>query len=129
MRAIYSVFNSNGAYKTGPHEHEEFMLMVPEHGLLRFNDEDGGWSTTLIERQFLLVPPRWTHSSASLTGIQGHGAFYVDPEYMRHALRDLSSDASKRVRRRSLQHSPGEWKSYNREGVRNGQGLACDLHR
>ena len=98
MRVIYSVFNSNGAYKTAPHEHEEFMLMVPEHGLLRFNDEDSGWSTTLIERQFLLVPPRWTHSSASLTGTQGHVAFYVDPEYMRYALCDLSSDASRVLR-------------------------------
>ena len=32
MRDIYSVFNSNGAYETGAHTHDEFMLMVPEHG-------------------------------------------------------------------------------------------------
>ena len=98
MRDIYSVYNSNGAYRTGPHEHVEFMLMVPERGLLRFNDEIGGRSATLLERQFLLVPPHWTHSSASLTDAQGHVAFYVNPEYMRHALRDLSSDTSRVLR-------------------------------
>lgn len=98
MGEIVSVFNSNGAYATAPHEHREFMLLVPEHGMLRFTDEANAWSTTLIERQFLLVPPRWTHSSASLTGNQGHVAFYVDPSYMEHALRDLSGEASRVLR-------------------------------
>ena len=98
MRDIYSVFNSNGAYSSSLHQHDDFMLMVPEHGLLRFKNECGGWSTTLIERQFLLVPPRWIHSSASMTGSQGHIAFYVDPEYMRRAMGDLSGDASRVLR-------------------------------
>ncbi len=98
MREIVSVFNSNGAYATAPHEHREFMVLVPEHGMLRFTDEANNWSTTLIERQFLLVPPHWTHSSASLTGDQGHVAFYVDPDYMGYALGDLSGEASRVLR-------------------------------
>lgn len=98
MREIVSVFNSNGAYAMPPHDHQEFMLLVPEHGMLRFTDEANSWSTTLIERQFLLVPPRWPHSSASLTGNQGHVAFYVDPDYMRYALGDLSGEASRVLR-------------------------------
>ncbi len=98
MQEIYSVFNSNGTYETGAHEHDEFMLIVPEHGMLRFTDEGARWSTTLIERQFLLVPPRWPHSSASLTGSQGHVAFYVAPDYMHHALGDLSGEASRTLR-------------------------------
>ena len=98
MREIVSVLNSNGAYATGPHEHREFMVLVPEHGMLRFTDEANGWSTTIIERQFLLVPPRWTHSSSSLTGNQVHVAFYVDPDYMAFALGDLSGEASRVLR-------------------------------
>ena len=67
MREIQTVYNTNGAYETVAHEHDEFMLLVPEHGALRVTDENNNWSTTLVERQFLLVPPRWAHSSASLS--------------------------------------------------------------
>lgn len=98
MREIYSVFNSNGAYETGAHEHDEFMLMVPEHGLLRFKDEQTGRSTSVIDRQFVLVPPQWSHSSSSMTTSQGHVAFYVDPDYMSFALRDLSGDPNRLLR-------------------------------
>lgn len=98
MREIVSVFNSNGAYAMPRHDHREFMLLVPEHGMLRFTDETNNWSTTLIERQFLLVPPVWPHSSTSLTGNQGHVAFYVDPDYMSYALGDLSGEASRLLR-------------------------------
>jgi AraC-like DNA-binding protein len=98
MREIYSVFNSNGAYETGAHEHDEFMFMVPEHGLLRFRDEESGRSTSVIDRQFVLVPPQWSHSSSSMTTSQGHVAFYVDPDYMGYALRDLSGDANRLLR-------------------------------
>ncbi|WP_054893544.1 MULTISPECIES: AraC family transcriptional regulator [unclassified Pseudomonas] len=98
MREIYSVFNSNGAYETGAHEHDEFMLMVPEHGLLRFKDEQTGRTTSVVDRQFVLVPPQWSHSSSSLTASQGHVAFYVDPDYMNFALRDLSGDANRLLR-------------------------------
>lgn len=98
MRDIYSVFNSNGAYQTGAHAHDGFMLMVPEHGLLRFTDEESGRSTSVIDRQFVLVPPHCSHSSSSLTASQGHVAFYVDPDYMRYALRDLSGDVNRLLR-------------------------------
>lgn len=98
MRDIYSVFNSNGAYETGAHAHDEFMLMVPEHGLLRFKDEESGRTTSVIDRQFVLVPPQSSHSSSSLTASQGHVAFYVDPDYMHYALRDLSGDANRLLR-------------------------------
>ncbi len=98
MGEILSILNSNGAYATGPHAHREFMLLVPERGMLRFTDEANNWSTTLTERQFLLVPPAWPHSSASLTGNQGHVAFYVDPDYMGQALGDLSGEASRVLR-------------------------------
>src|SRR5260370_15961880 len=98
MREIQTVFNSNGAYETVAHEHNEFMLLVPEHGVLRFTAENNNWSTTLVERQFLLVPPRWSHSSASLSGNHGHVAFYVDPDYMHHPLSDLSGETSQMMR-------------------------------
>ena len=98
MREIYSVFNSNGAYETAAHEHDEFMIMVPEHGLLRFTDEQSGRSISVVDRQFILVPPQWSHSSSSLTVSQGHVAFYVDPDYMSYALRDLSGDATRLLR-------------------------------
>jgi hypothetical protein len=74
MRDIYSVFNSNGAYETGAHAHDEFMLMVPEHGLLRFKDEDSGRSTSVVDRQFVLVPPQCSHSSSSLTACSANTA-------------------------------------------------------
>lgn len=47
MREIYSVFNSNGAYETGAHEHNEFMIMVSEHRLLRFKGEQNGRTTSV----------------------------------------------------------------------------------
>jgi hypothetical protein len=49
------------------HEHEqgEIEIMVPEHGLLRFNDEQSGRSTSMVDRQFVLVAPQWGHSSSS----------------------------------------------------------------
>lgn len=46
MREIYSVFNPNGAYETGAHEHDEVMPMVPEHGLLHVKEEQTGRTTS-----------------------------------------------------------------------------------
>lgn len=102
MREIYSVFNSKEAYETGAHEHNEFMLMVPQQGLLRFKDEESGRTTSVVDRQFVLVPPEWSHSSLSLTASQSHVAFYVDPDYMAFALRDLSGDANRLLRMPTL---------------------------
>ncbi len=98
MREIYSVFNSNCAYETGAHMHDEFMLMVPNHGLLGFRDEHSGKATTVIDGQFLLVPPEWGHSSSSLTAAQNHIAFYIQPDYMRYALGDLSGSSNRMLR-------------------------------
>lgn len=107
MREIQTVYNTNGAYETVAHEHDEFMLLVPEHGALRVTDENNNWSTTLVERQFLLVPPRWAHSSASLSRKQGHVAFYVDQDYMRRALCDLTGEAGRILRMPTL----GIWRA------------------
>jgi AraC-like DNA-binding protein len=107
MREIYSVLNSNGAYETGAHMHDEFMLMVPREGLLGFKDEDSGKATTLIDGQFLLVPPEWGHSSLSMTDTQNHVAFYVEPDYMRFALRDLSGSSNRLLRMPTL----GVWQT------------------
>lgn len=98
MNEIVSVFNSDRPYETDAHSHDGFMFLVPEDGLMRFNDEVNNWSTTLVQRQFLLVPPDWEHSTAALTGSQSHLVFYVDPDYMRHALRDLSGDVNRQLR-------------------------------
>ncbi|WP_369302732.1 hypothetical protein [Pseudomonas sp. N2-5-1-1] len=40
---------------------------VPEHGVLGFKDEDSGRSTSVLDRQFVCVPPQRSHSSSSLT--------------------------------------------------------------
>lgn len=47
------------------HEQDEIEIMVPEHGLLLFNDEQSGRSTSMVDRQFVLVAPQWGHSSSS----------------------------------------------------------------
>lgn len=101
MRDIYSVFNAKDTYETSAHAHDAFMLMVPERGVLRFKDEDSGRSAVL-NRQFVCVPPQRSHSSSSLTARQGHLALYVDPDYMRYALRDLAGDANRLLRAPTL---------------------------
>ncbi|MCJ8056632.1 AraC family transcriptional regulator [Shinella curvata] len=89
MSEIFSVFNADQAYTTAPHDHEEFMVLMPKRGVMRFTDEENGRSATIAEHQFLFVPPGWGHSTAALSNRQRHFAFYVEPDYMRHALRDI----------------------------------------
>lgn len=89
MSEIVSVFNADQGYATAPHDHEEFMVLIPQRGIMRFTDEENGRSATLAEHQFLLVPPGRGHSTAALSNRQRHFAFYVEPDYMRHALRDI----------------------------------------
>lgn len=92
MQEICSVFNSDHPYKTVAHGHDEFMVTIPDHGVMRFTDEENNWSTTLVGRQFLLVPPNWGHSTEALGSRQSHLAFYVAPDFMRHAMRQVSGD-------------------------------------
>ncbi|WP_343616691.1 AraC family transcriptional regulator [Novosphingobium sp.] len=105
MSGITSIFNSVAAYSQPAHAHDSYMLMLPQQGLMRFTDEDGDWSTTLLERQVLLVPPDRAHSTASLSTTQSHCAFYVEADVMAHALRELSASAESFLRR----PVPGVW--------------------
>lgn len=102
MGELSSTFNSVGAYRQPAHAHDSYMLMVPRQGLMRFTDEDADWSTTLLERQFLLVPPDRLHSTASLSTRQSHFVAYVDADYMGHALKDLSAQGDRFLRRPEL---------------------------
>lgn len=88
MSGIFSVFNADNSYATPPHDHEKFMVLIPERGVMRFTDVESRRSATFAERQFLLVPPSRGHSTTALSDRQRHFVFYVDPDYMRHAMRD-----------------------------------------
>jgi AraC family transcriptional regulator len=107
MSGLSSKLNAVADYRQPAHSHDTYMLMMPRHGLMHFTDEDSGWSTTLLERQFLLVPPERDHSTASLSTEQSHLVVYVDADYMNHALRELAVDADRFLHKPAL----GIWAS------------------
>jgi AraC-like DNA-binding protein len=102
MSGLSSTLNAVADYRQPPHAHDTYMLMVPRQGLMHFTDEDSGWSTTLLERQFLLVPPDRGHSTASLSTEQSHLVVYVDADYMSHALKELAVASDRLLPRPSL---------------------------
>lgn len=102
MSGLNSKFNSVPDYRQPAHSHDTYMLMVPQQGLMRFTDEDSSWSTTLLGRQFLLVPPDRSHSTSSLSTEQSHLVAYIDADYMNHALKELSIDSDRFLHRPSL---------------------------
>lgn len=105
MNGLNSKFNSVPNYRQPAHSHDTYMLMVPQQGLMRFTDEDNSWSTTLLERQFLLVPPDRSHSTSSLSTEQSHLVVYVDADTMKHALKELSIESDRFLHK----PSPGIW--------------------
>lgn len=98
MKDILSEFNSEVAYETEIHAHDEFMFIVAERGVIQFKDVNNSWAANVLEREFLLVPPGCVHASTAMTTEQRHLVFYVDPEYMRFAMRELSGTASRVLR-------------------------------
>lgn len=95
MVAISTVYNDNGNYQTGAHAHDEFMLLLPERGVLVFSDEITGRETLLSERQFLLAPPLQVHSTAAQSARQCHTALYIKPDYLQYSLSDVGIQSIK----------------------------------
>lgn len=91
MAAISTVYNASVNYQTGAHAHGEFMLLIPERGILGFTDEITGREMILSERQFLLAPPHRVHSSAAQSASQCHTALYIQPDYLQSSLSEVGT--------------------------------------
>lgn len=102
MHGLSSTFNSAQAYRQPAHRHDAYMVMMPRHGLMQVTDEDSQWSTALLERQFLLVPPERQHSTACLSATQSHLIFYIDADTMAYVVRDLAGDTDRFLRKPAM---------------------------
>ncbi|WBO21812.1 helix-turn-helix domain-containing protein [Sphingomonas abietis] len=77
MQVTRSAQNSTSGYRMPAHRHDDYMVMIPDRGLIEVRDERAGWATALVGRQFLIVPPGTLHSSISVTETQSHVAIYL----------------------------------------------------
>jgi len=90
MNTVVSIYNNDRDYITPPHDHDDFMFLLPEKGIMKIKDEDRNWSTACAPRQFIIVPPGQPHSTAGLISEQRHLLLYADVDSVESALAQLS---------------------------------------
>ena len=83
------VVNANDAYETGWHEHSEFMVLVAMCGGLALRTEPERTAFRLMPGNLAMVRPTIFHATTALRATQQHYAVYIDPEYVRHVLRNV----------------------------------------
>jgi len=122
---------SIGDYRTQPHEHDEYMFLLPRTGQLILNVESNASPLRLAPKSFVVVPPQRLHDTHGYRKEQEHVAVYVASDFVafceRKAQRSLSC-AKIAIRSAPLallnavrlatdtgQHDVGELAAYRRE--------------
>lgn len=84
-----------GDYRTRPHEHDEYMFLLPRTGQLVLNVESNPAPLRLAPMSFVVVPPRRVHDTHGYRTRQEHIAVYASSQFVAHcerkAQRKLSS--------------------------------------
>jgi AraC-like DNA-binding protein len=85
---------SVGDYRTQPHEHDEYMFLLPRTGQLIVNVESNAAPLRVAPMSFVVVPPRRLHDTHGYRPQQEHVAVYVASDFVayceRKAQRTLS---------------------------------------
>lgn len=74
--------NTIGNYRTQPHEHGEYMFLLPRSGQLIVNVESNPAPLRVAPRSFVVVPPRRLHDTRGYKTSQEHIAIYVASEFV-----------------------------------------------
>ncbi len=93
---VVSAHNSDQNYAVPFHEHDVFMFLLLEKGLMKVRDEGGNRSMAIAPRQFIVVPPGRGHSTASLVPEQRHLVLYAHADAVDQAVKDLTDGVSRR---------------------------------
>ncbi|MFZ4835331.1 helix-turn-helix domain-containing protein [Rouxiella sp. Mn2063] len=86
MTEISSLYNTDKHYQTDFHLHDEFMLIIPEKGLMNVTEGDSGISGSAMRNQFAMVKSLRPHATETTTQTQSHHTLYGSPDYMTYAL-------------------------------------------
>jgi AraC-like DNA-binding protein len=76
-----------GDYRTRPHEHDEYMFLLPRTGQLILNVESNRTPLRVAPMSFVVVPPRRVHDTHGYLARQEHIAVYVSSEFVAHCER------------------------------------------
>jgi AraC-like DNA-binding protein len=69
-------------YRTEPHEHDEYMFLLPRTGLLILNVESNPAPLRIPPMSFVAVPSRRFHDTHSTCATQEHIAVYVAADFV-----------------------------------------------
>jgi AraC-like DNA-binding protein len=78
---------SVGNYRTQPHEHDEYMFLVPRTGHLILNVESNAAPLRIAPTSFVVVPPRRLHDTHGYRSQQKHVAVYVSSDFVSYCER------------------------------------------
>jgi AraC-like DNA-binding protein len=73
---------SVGDYRTQPHEHEEYMFLLPRTGQLIVNVESNAAPLRVAPASFVVVPPKRLHDTHAYRSGQEHVAVYVSCDFV-----------------------------------------------
>jgi AraC-like DNA-binding protein len=73
---------SLSGYRTEPHEHDEYMFLLPRSGLLILNVESIGAPLRIAPMSFVAVPPQLVHDTQGNRAAQEHIAVYVARDFV-----------------------------------------------
>jgi AraC-like DNA-binding protein len=74
---------SVGNYRTQPHEHDEFMFLLPRTGQLILNVDSNVAPLRVKPASFVVVPPRHMHDTHGHRTRQEHVAVYVASDFVK----------------------------------------------
>jgi AraC-like DNA-binding protein len=87
---------SVGGYRTQPHEHGEYMFLLPRAGQLIVNVESNAAPLRVAPMSFVVIPPRRLHDTHGYRPQQEHVAVYAASDFIayceRKARRTLSCE-------------------------------------
>ncbi|RQR24550.1 AraC family transcriptional regulator [Burkholderia sp. Bp9143] len=78
---------SIGDYRTQPHEHDEYMFLLPRTGQLILNVESNASPLRVAPMSFVVVPPRRLHDTHGYRTQQEHVAVYVASDFVAYCER------------------------------------------
>jgi AraC-like DNA-binding protein len=78
---------SVGDYRTQPHEHDEYMFLLPRTGQLIVNVESNAAPLRVSPMSFVVVPPRCLHDTHGYRPQQEHVAVYVASDFVAYCER------------------------------------------
>jgi AraC-like DNA-binding protein len=78
---------SVGDYRTQPHEHDEYMFLLPRTGQLILNVESNAAPLRVAPMSFVVVPPRRLHDTYGYREQQEHVAVYVASDFVAYCER------------------------------------------